>query len=272
MNRERTRLLRYLTVILLLVIAVGVAGYFILQPKTMVGGPYPWRPGWKTIAVRDLRLKLVDVWSAEAPPAIVAASKNTQLAWILLDACRYWPDTKGRPKAMLDPYWRSHWGGEVLLGPDHPFTRLVALGKDAVPACIELLRPGTGPIRFEHEAAFLDLVLTCALTGRDWRDVVLGTSRRRSAFPDASQLKDTDPMVKWSVEGAAWVKWYDGGMKTPLPPLIQYQLDHPIGEHPEYYDQFGRPRHMDPEDLEGLPLPSGPVPEKDEEGHEKAGT
>jgi len=265
MNRERAKLLRYLSVILLLVIALGVAGYLIhlrsLQPKTLTGSPSVSRLGWKSISIGNLGLKRMNAWMAEAPPRILAASEKTQLAWVLLDVCWSWPYWQGRPRTMLDPGLRD----KVTLGPDHPFTRLVAIGKDAVPACIELLRPGTGSIDSEHQAAFVDLVLVCIVTRKDWREVVLGTSARRAVFPDASQLNDADAVVKWSVEGAAWVEWYDSGMTTPLPPLIQYQLDHPIGGEPEYYDQFGRPLYMDPKDLEGLPLPSGPLPQSEEE-------
>ena len=72
-------------------------------------------------------------------------------------------------------------------------------------------------------------------------------------------------MAEDFVEAAAWVRWYDEGMETTLPPLIQYQLDHPISDEPEYYDAQSRPLYMDPEDLEGLPLPSGPVIQKPED-------
>ena len=51
-----------------------------------------------------------------------------------------------------------------------------------------------------------------------------------------------------------WYDWYDDGMKTPLPPLIQYELHYRIGEQPDYYDHYDRPLYMDLKELEDLPL------------------
>jgi len=194
-------------------------------------------PGWKLISGENLGLEGgIDHRVVEAPPNIVAANPRTQLAWILLDICEYDVRASSGVEAIATP---STWPKKVHVGPKHPFIKLVALGTDAVPACIERLRVETDLVIFRYEPAFLDLVLICALTGKDWRAVPVleapevGIRHLPRPFQQGGTLPSFfDPpagqrhaMVDHVLEAAAWVKWYDEGMKTPVPPLIQHQLE-----------------------------------------------
>ena len=86
----------------------------------------------------------MDTGYAAAPQSITSANEGTQLAWVLLEVCWSSPG-ECMPEFIDNPYLRE----ELVVGPDHPFTRLVALGRDAVPACIELLRPENDSIDFQ---------------------------------------------------------------------------------------------------------------------------
>lgn len=229
---------------------------------------------------RHSSTSMVDVWVLgpdgvwyETPVAkdVLEKGGDTFTVWKLL----YLTFREGQPFFPEDE--------PIVFRPNRSFEELLAMRERAIPGCIEFLRHRDEIGGFHLFVPVVDLVLIVAATGKDkseipvlcgkQRDPLL-TPRRLELLRMAVRRRADDLETAWriiesqfgelgQVEAAAWVKWYDQGMKTPLPPLIQYELDHPIGVQPEYYDDYTRPLYMRPEDLEGLPLPKGRSADQD---------
>ena len=233
MEHQKERLCHYLTLILAL-ISAAFAGYFIyLQSRerriVIWSDPSLSLPGWKLM---DLKEPEIGIWLAglRVPPGIASADRTTQFAWALLWLCVKEPD-----EVLLrwDPTW--------LTAADHPFSRLVAMGEKAAPACIEMFRNRWHLGYDLRKIAVVDLVLLQTLAGRQ-------SARVRELFWNlpyrAPERYDPNERLLWVVgpklerRVLAWIEWYDNGMRTPLPPLVQRELDEEESQALSQFDPY----------------------------------